>query len=184
MEPSMSTAKEPASVDLLRLLRTHERMIRGYAYALTRDFHLTDDIHQEVGVVVATGWETLPSGDGLVPWLLEVTRRKSLESLRRWGRRHQVELDEDVAQGLAESARLLVEDASVQRREHLSHCVEKLGGDARTIIEARYWQGKDCEQIALDLGRTVKSVYGVLARARIALAACVDQALGRGQGAR
>jgi DNA-directed RNA polymerase specialized sigma24 family protein len=64
--------------------------------------------------------------------------------------------------------------AEDERRRRLQECVGRLEGDARTAIEARYWQGLDGEAIAKRLGRSLKGAYQLLARARALLARCLE----------
>src|SRR6185295_18586586 len=80
VDPQMNPAER---IQLVQAVTRHQSMIQAYAYAVVRDFHLAEDIYQEVAVIVAERWESVPSGDGLVPWLRETTRRKALEALRK-----------------------------------------------------------------------------------------------------
>src|SRR5436190_18736060 len=74
-------------IQLVQAVTRHQSMIQAYAYAIVRDFHAAEDVFQEVAVIVAERWESVPAGDGLVPWLREATRRKAREALRT-KRRH------------------------------------------------------------------------------------------------
>src|SRR4029079_1723810 len=82
----------------------HQSMIQAYAYAIVRDFHAAEDVYQEVAVIVAERWESVPSGERLVPWLRETTRRKALEALRKL-RRASAALSDGVLEKLGESFR-------------------------------------------------------------------------------
>jgi RNA polymerase sigma factor (sigma-70 family) len=152
-------------------------MIRAYAYAITRDFALTDDIAQEVSLIIAEQWDAMPHGDGEVGWIKETTRRKALESLRRWKPARAVLSPEALAciAAVADD-----EPAPDPRNAALAACLDKLGGDARSVVEGRYWRDQSCEQIAEALGRSVKSIYGILNRSRLALAACVERSTAGG----
>src|SRR4051794_21653769 len=89
-------------IQLVQAVTRHQSMIQAFAYAVVRDFHMAEDIFQEVAVIVAEHWETVPTGDGLVPWLRETTRRKSLEALRKQ-RRASCVLSDSVLEKLGES---------------------------------------------------------------------------------
>jgi RNA polymerase sigma-70 factor (ECF subfamily) len=162
-------------MSLVRLLAEHRRMVVAYAYAITGDLHLAEDAAQEVALVVAERWDQVPRDAGVVPWLKEVTRRRALEALRRFGRRPA--LDPELLESLAEAFPSGEDEERARRRELVSRCLGKLGGDARAVIAGRYWDGLDCERIAERLGRTVKAVYGILARSRVALADCIENGL-------
>jgi RNA polymerase sigma-70 factor, ECF subfamily len=170
----MSDGVQRERVDLVRLLGEHQGMIRAYAYAITRDFALTDDVAQEVALVAAEQWDQVPRDGGAVYWLKEVARRKALEALRRWRPQRPV-LPEDVVAELADAF------TPELAREHggataVASCLEKLAGDALTVVRARYWNDLTCEEIAERIGRTVKSVYGILARSRTQLEECLARA--------
>jgi len=162
---------------LVTLLGEHRAMIRMYAYAITGDSSLVEDIYQEVSLAIVHHWDELPTGEGVVPWLKETTRRRSLEALRRFRSRRLV-LDEATLARVEAALPSAPEgrDVSAARREILSRCVEKLADDARSVVTERYWGNLSCDEIARKTGRTVKSVYGILARTRLALADCVRRA--------
>src|SRR5262245_34971818 len=100
------TLMNPAErIQLVQAVTRHQAMIQAFAYAIVRDFHAAEDVFQEVAVIVAERWETIPSGDGLVPWLRETTRRKALEALRKQRRRASSTLSDAVLEKLGESFR-------------------------------------------------------------------------------
>jgi RNA polymerase sigma-70 factor (ECF subfamily) len=156
-------------VRLVQALTAHQALIKGYAYAVVRDFHLAEDVYQDVAVVLAEKWDTVPPGPEIVPWLRETTRRKALEALRKKGRAAPLLSDEVLAR---------VGEAF----EPDPDCVGKLAPAARRVVEARWGEGADCEAIARRLGRSVQGVYALLKRARLALADCVDRRLAQAPG--
>lgn len=159
-------------VRLVQALTRHQAMVKAYAYAIVRDFHLAEDVFQDVATVVAERWEEIPAGDDLARWLREATRRKALEALRKRRRAVPILSDNVLAQ-LAPSFRPDEPDL----RDALSRCLGKLARVAREVVEARCGEGLACEEIASRLGRSVQSVYAIIKRARVALSECVDRAL-------
>lgn len=170
-------------VRLVQALTAHQPLIKAYAYAIVRDFHLAEDVCQEVAIILAQGWETVPPGPELVPWLRETTRRKSLEALRKKGRALPL-LSEAVLARVAESFAPETESARADLKTALADCVGKLAPAARRVVQARWGDGAECEAIARRIGRSVQGVYAVLKRARLALAECVDRRLAVGGDAR
>lgn len=163
----------------MELALTHRRMIEAYAFAITRDFHLADDIYQEVALVLMSQCAELPEGDGFMPWLKEVIRRKSRELVRKHGRTARMLSTE----ALDQVAATLPAEPENGLAEAMARCVDKLQDDARTGILARYVDRLDVPTIAQRLGRTVQGAYAVLKRARLALESCVERARRQGQGA-
>jgi RNA polymerase sigma factor (sigma-70 family) len=159
----------------LRLAIEHRRMIESYAYAITRDFHLVDDIYQEVALLVVAQWARMPADGGEIPWLKEITRRKALELIRKQAR---------MPRRLSDEAMQQVEAALPAPTDHdladaMARCVEKLPADARQAIRGRYGENLAVDEIAKRMGRTVQGAYAVLKRARLILEACVNRARGQ-----
>jgi len=162
-------------VQLVQAVTRHQSMIQAYAYAIVRDLHLAEDVFQEVAVIVAERWETVPPGEGLIPWLRETTRRKALEALRKQ-RRGATVLSESVLEKLGDSFRS-AEGAGHDLKDALAACLSQLEGPSRAILEARCGEGVAGEVIAERFGRTIQSVYSIIKRARLVLAQCVDRKL-------
>lgn len=150
----------------------HRRMIEAYAYAITRDFQLVDDIYQEVALVVIANWEQMPTSEGVIFWLKEVTRRKALELHRNQVRAGQL-LSQEAMQQIEAVFPIQAENSLA---DAMSRCVEKLPPDARRAIQDRYGGNLAVSEIAKRLGRTVQGAYAVLKRARLILEACVNRA--------
>ncbi|HVE40078.1 MAG TPA: sigma-70 family RNA polymerase sigma factor [Planctomycetota bacterium] len=171
-------AMNPAErIQLVQAVTRHQSMIQAFAYAVVRDFHVAEDVFQEVAVIVAEHWETVPTGDGLVPWLRETTRRKALEALRKL-RRSSCVLSDGVLEKLGESFRAA--GPAPDLKDALASCLSKLEGPSRAILEARCGDGLAGEAIAQRFGRSIQSVYSVLKRTRLILAQCVERTLAGG----
>ena len=164
-----------ARLQIVQFLARHQTMIQGYAYAISRDFHVAEDVYQEVAVIVADRWETLPNDEELGRWLRECTRRKTLEVSRRT-RHMPVTMSNEILDqvgahfgtGSGEEAR------GSNMRDIVAECAEKLRGMARRVVLARYRDNRACAEIAAELQRSVQGVYSILKRARRALAECIE----------
>ena len=165
----------------MELALLHRRMIEAYGFAITRDFHLADDIYQEVALVLMLQCDALPGDDGFMPWLKEVIRRKSRELLRKQSRL----LRMLSAEALDEVEACFPAPAATENglAEAMIACVDKLSGDARVGILARYVDRLDVPSIATRIGRSVQGAYAVLKRARLSLEECVERARRQGSGA-
>lgn len=174
----MTSPSARLRVDVVRCLERHRVMILAYAYAIVRDHHLAEDVHQEVAVIVASDPQRLPAdAEGLGRWLRAVTRRKALE-LGRAARRHCRMLDAELLVDLAGDFGHQEAAAHHARcKEAMTACLRSLRGDAHTVVHARYVEGLDGDRIADRLGRSVQAVYALLKRVRLGLAACVESRL-------
>lgn len=176
---SSMNAKDQYSqrVEIVQAVVKYQDMIKGYSYAIVRDFHLAEDVCQQVALIVAKNWESVPPEDQLAPWLRETTRRKSLEALRRHHRMPST-LPEEILEAVAEEFTVEQEETEHDRLYALmERCLGRLKGTARTVIEARYGEIRphSCKEIAGQLGRSVQAVYSIIKRARLALTRCVEQ---------
>ncbi|MHC4914162.1 MAG: sigma-70 family RNA polymerase sigma factor [Planctomycetota bacterium] len=163
-------------VELVRLLSRHQRAIYAYAHSILHDFHLAEDVYQEVAVIVAGTWPGIPPEEAVKPWLMEITRRKALEARRKSRRLSRVLPSNVLEQVEGEFARETAEDDGRQDlRDSLAACMAKLSELARQVIQARYGAGLSCQDIAGKLSRSVQSIYAILKRSRLSLAECVER---------
>ena len=171
----MEPANHPAStrLELVRVLTRQQPFILAYAYAIVRDHHLAEDVYQEVALILAEEWESVPAGVPQ-PWLKELVRRKALELGRR-SRRHAL-LSPEAISALGEVFPTAEDGGGDEDlRRAMADCLGKLPAEARTVLDGRYRDGESCEAIAARVGRSVQGVYAVLKRVRVALADCVGR---------
>jgi RNA polymerase sigma-70 factor (ECF subfamily) len=169
------SSDKTARLQIVQFLARYQTMIQGYAYAISRDFHIAEDVYQEVAVIVADRWETLPRDEELGRWLRECTRRKTLEVGRRT-RHMPVTMSNEILDQVGTHFR--AESAGEARgpdlRDIVAECADKLRGMAQRVVLARYRDNRTCAEIAAELQRSVQSVYSILKRARRALAECIE----------
>lgn len=158
----------------MQLAITHRHMVEAYAFAIVRNFHLAEDVYQEVALILVKDWQRIPDGPGFTPWLKEMVRRKSREL---WRKQHRTARLSDEA--LAQVGDAFPVEPEQDLPGHMARCLEKLHGDAKRAVLGRYRDDLEVPLIAAQLGRTVQSAYAILKRARLALKQCVEQAQAR-----
>jgi RNA polymerase sigma-70 factor (ECF subfamily) len=163
------------SGDLVRQLLHHRRVLQAYLYAIVRDPHLTEDLFQEVSVILLQKSPGL--GEVRDFWALarEVARREALAALRKRGRGHtslSPEALDAVDRGFEE-----ISSQAADRRESLARCITKLPRLWRRIVELRYWMNLPVSHVASRLSKTENTVSVTLNRIRLQLAECVRQRL-------
>lgn len=171
-------SKDPGEygVRLIRTLERHRVAILGCAYAILRDFHLAEDVYQEVAVELTRRIGDLPEGGQLTGWIRVTARHKSLQALHRQTRVPVLSREILELLGNEVDPSALADD----RRDRVRRCLAKLPPESRRVVEGRYADGLDCQAIAERIGRSVQSVYAVLKRARLALASCIERAMSSG----
>ena len=164
-------------IELVQALARVESAVRAYAYAILRDFHLAEDVGQEVALLAAGRWEALPRGEAFLAWARETARRKALDHIRkaaasrRRDRTFAAALSEETWEALAPRFRPPDADSVAALRE----CLDRLPPHAHAAVLARYGANRSCEEIAVQVGRSIQGLYAILKRARLALVACVDR---------
>ncbi|HLY11779.1 MAG TPA: sigma-70 family RNA polymerase sigma factor [Planctomycetota bacterium] len=168
--------------DFLKLLMEHRAMLHSFIYAITRDAHTTEDVLQEVSVVLWSKFSEFEAGTNFGAWSRSVAYREILAARRsEWrARRH---FDDSCAQAiLAAYERRSEQGEPSSHREALRSCLASIGGDLRTVIHCRYGLRMNSRDIARKLARTAQAVDALIYRGKKLLSACVRGRLeGEGQ---
>lgn len=148
--------------------------LRGYAIGLTGDPTLADDAVQECFMVVQARAADFREGTDFAAWTRTILRHKVLELLRFRNR---------AGSFPAELVELLAAEAPPPERweaerRALAGCLPRLAPKARRVVELRYLDGLQPEEIATRIAWTANAVNVALSRARIALRQCIQAALG------
>jgi RNA polymerase sigma-70 factor (ECF subfamily) len=158
---------------LLRVFHAKRALLRGYIFSATRDYHATEDILQEIAIVIATRASSFDFEREALPWLMGIARNH----IQRWYRARGKEAAY-VSYDILETCMPLFASYDMEemsdRRRALKECVERLPEKQRDIMRLRYVEEKDCNQISEVLGRSVQGVYSLLKRLKLALRKCVE----------
>lgn len=169
------TPNESAQAEIMRLFTGHQIQLRAYAYAICRDTHLTEDIVQEVAVVLITKYPDYDASRPFLPWALGITRRKALETIRARGR-IVLALDEPMLDRLEAGIVKVASPDRVQARlDAMMVCVEQMGPEGRDILSMKYVKRMSAQAIAEATRRNVAAVNSLLQRLRAKVVECVDR---------
>lgn len=139
------------------LYARHVREVYRFVHQRCRDHALTEDITQETFIAA------LNSADGpssiSVGWLLTVARNRLVDVLRR-DDRHERKLR------LVSAAEVQLDDVDPTDRLRIESALEKLSVDHRLVLTLHYIDGFTVPALAERLGRSVKSIEGLVTRAR------------------
>ena len=169
---SASNESQVRRVRVVQVLNQYQVMIQAQARTICGDWQLAEDVYQEVAMILARDPDAVPEDDGVIPWLREVTRRKSLEWARKHRRMPQL-LDEQILCQVAEAVPEPDRAEELASKQHLEHCLGQLQEDHQDILYGRYHEGASGEELAQRSGRSVQAVYAILKRARLAIERCV-----------
>jgi RNA polymerase sigma-70 factor (ECF subfamily) len=159
------TALKTAQSTFLRLYTPVQANLRAFLYAAVRDPHQTDDLTQQVGVVL---WRKFDQYDPTRPfagWAIGIARMELLKWRDRSARDRRVgSLSDDAVAAV------------------LAACVDRLAPAAKLAVQMKYRDGRPIRDIAAAQDRAVAAVEMALVRARRALKKCVESALARTAG--
>ena len=148
--------------------------LRAYVLSVVRDFHLMEDILQDVAIAAWRQYEGYDTSRPFVAWVLGMARHKCTDFMR--ARKVKPLLPEDVVRQLAEEASAFSEEA-MERRKVLADCADKLTPSAQGILRLRLEEGLGADEIARRMGKSWSAVRKVLSRARAFLARCTERQL-------
>ena len=157
--------------------------LHGYAWVVTGDPDLAEDVLQEVSLLALQKAEDINDETHLLGWLHETIRRQGL-SLRRKQMGQAMQLSTEVLAMLAE---VKVEQHNADHAAQvkaLRHCIELLGDKSRETLAMRYGQNMKPSEIAEQTNRPVRSVYQMITRAHTTLRECVTNKLAAERGPR
>jgi RNA polymerase sigma-70 factor (ECF subfamily) len=165
--------------EFIRLFSLYTNNIYSYIHVLAPVHADAEDVFQETS---RTLWEKFgeytPGPDaGFLAWALAIARIEVLRHRQREGRRQSVFSDR--LQEVLDQATLAAMDSVDWRIESLTDCYGKLPSDDRRVIDSRYGRETAVELIAIELGRSVHSIYRALRRIHTALFDCIHQAQSR-----
>jgi RNA polymerase sigma-70 factor, ECF subfamily len=150
--------------------------LRVFVLMCVPSYHDAEDVIQETAVAAAADFERYERNRSFMAWVLGIARNRVLRHWRSMGTAQQILFDEKTLMQV-EDAFSRTELNPDPRHEALEACLGQLSARSRRLIEHRYVQGLNIEQISARLGGTVQSAYSQLYRIRQALAECVRRRL-------
>lgn len=155
----------------------NQDMLAGYVYMQIRDFHDAEDVIQEVARSAAGSFDQYDPARPFGPWLIAIAKRRVVDYWRRQGR-SPLTLTDQAMQQIAD-AHLQLSENRDERFDALRACLSRLSDRHRHAIELRYSQALSPEQIAKRVGASTTAINALIYRVRKALAACINDRLGR-----
>ena len=166
----MNTKPEEVTAALLK-----DRLaLTSYFSCVTKDFHLAEDIFQEVCVKAVTRAQDFESARHAVLWARVTGRNRAIDLLRSQ-RGNEVQLSENMLTTLADE---WPSDAQVDAlRTALAECLPVLTSNNRELLRLRYFEQRSCGEVAAILARKLETVYQSLSRIHRTLGDCIRKRL-------
>ncbi|WP_146529460.1 RNA polymerase sigma factor [Novipirellula artificiosorum] len=154
----------------------HEQAsLTAYAYAVTHNYHLAEDVFQDVCVKAVSQCDHFDSLEHLSNWFRTSSRNHAITLIRSKEGRYVGLSPEMLATMEGEWAK--TNTAGDYRSEALNGCLEHLPAKSQKIMAMRYQENRSGEEIAEFMGTKVDSAYQAITRIHRALRDCVGQRL-------
>lgn len=148
-----------------------ERMpLTAFFASVTRDSHLAEDVFQEVCVKAVARAESFETTAHLMNWSRMTGKNRSIDILRARDGRYVGLSDEMLALLADEWPDKSPADAMQQA---LEHCITQITPNNRELLRLRYFEHRNCAEVAEILGRKIETVYQALARLHKTLGDCI-----------
>jgi RNA polymerase sigma-70 factor (ECF subfamily) len=161
-----------------RLIREFQKdrfRLIGYLRSLVGDADLTEDLFQEVTVVVLQKAAEFEEGRDLQAWCRGIARNLVLREREKSSRLRVFEGDRILDLVDAAYAEQSGDDPVEAQRTLLRRCMEMLGARPRELLTLRYGSGLSLREISARLDRTEGAVQVALSRIRKWLGDCVSR---------
>jgi RNA polymerase sigma-70 factor (ECF subfamily) len=166
---------DPQAEEFVVQLARHERLLGAYVMTMVPLPADADDILQEAKVVMWRAFAQFELGTNFAAWARKVCFHQVL-AFRKRRHRDRLEFSDDFIQTVAEEMDQ-AGDALAQRERALHGCLTKLSTDHRQVLELRYHENLEIDDMATRLGRTTTALYRLLSRIRQSLHDCITQSL-------
>ncbi len=140
------------------LVKRYERPVRAVALGILGDYHSAADVSQDAFVKAYDQMAGLRKPEAFGPWLMKITRRCALDSLRR--RPKETQLETKIVTAIEGPNGQLDED-----KQRLLAAVIKLPRSEKQVVILRYLGDNSVKDVADIVGRSVGTVTKQLSRA-------------------
>lgn len=159
---------------LIRSFQAERFRLIAYIRALVGDPDLTEEIFQEVSVVVLQKIDAFDPTRDLQAWCRGIARNLVLRERER-SRRLRIFDNEQIVDLVDAAFEEKAEDSLDTHRSLLKRCMGHLASGSREILDLRYRGGLSLREIATRLERSEGAVQVALSRVRKWLADCVQK---------
>jgi RNA polymerase sigma-70 factor (ECF subfamily) len=152
-------------------------IVDAFISSAVRNYADAQDILQDVAVAILDGHSLPQSGGDLTAWAIGIARHKIADHFRRMKRTQRL-MGEEVLQDVADAFAAQHEVWTAEGHA-LEHCLQRVKGEARDLLDLRYRDGYSPQEIARRLGRTSEAIRASLLRVRRGLRECIARRLGQ-----
>ena len=160
---------------IVRLIAQHQRRLLLYIRSLVPHRADAEEVLQEVTLFIWRHADEYRPGTDFAAWAYKIAYYQVLTHRKRQARQ-KLQFSDALVEQLAETAAAAAEMTD-RRQEALERCLQKLGEQDRELVRLRYEAGATAQDVAEQLGRSVKTVYRTLNRIHLGLLECIQRTL-------
>jgi RNA polymerase sigma-70 factor (ECF subfamily) len=157
----------------LRQWTSAQPSVANYVRAVVRDRAAAEDVLQETALVLFRKFAEYDEQRPFLPWALGIARFQVM-GMQRDSARSRVVFDDEVLEKLTEAWAAQAPEVS-ERSVTLESCMERLPSHAQRMVQLRYFEDLNAEQISQQLGGTAAAIRVTLQRIREQLRACIER---------
>lgn len=161
----------------VKQLLAHQTALRAYIVSLMPGSDDTEDVLQDVNVVLWEKMNDFEDGTNFRAWVLAVARIAIKAKFRDNKRHLSPSTDAELIQAIDQVWQKSDPLGTSLKQRALDRCLELLKQKDRDLIKARYTKGTNLEIHAQQVGRSADSLRTSLSRARAKLRDCVQSRL-------
>ena len=148
-----------------KLISKYSNSVYAYAFHIVGNFHTAEDIAQDVFVKVFFNLSTLQENERFGPWLFKITKRKSLDWIKKTKKQQWILLRDDL-KPLEKSP--LVDEIIIRREsiDELRNALARLDEPHRLVLILNYLSGFTSVEISKLLKATKSTIDSRIRRAK------------------
>lgn len=150
-------------------------VVSAYISSVVRDFHDSQDILQDVALLVSRNFAQYDPKRSFITWAIAIARNRVRDFWRETSV-DRVVFDSETVDAIAAAFEGL-EPKFGPVQEALDHCLKRVQGKSLTLVKLRYESGLKASEIAIRVHATVSAVEVALHRIRLALRDCIQNRL-------
>lgn len=147
--------------------------VAAFISSMVPNFQDSDDILQSVAITIVKKFDQYERDKPFVSWSIGIARKEILKFRRKCAKDPCV-LDDELIGRIATTYQKEFSRLD-EIKKALNHCIQKVQGRWRQILEMRYIRGMKPTRIAQQLGMSVNAVFISLHRARVTLKKCINR---------
>ncbi len=181
IEEAIARVQRKDRAAFTKIVECYQLRLRVFASSIVASREMVDEIVQTTFVFAYKNIDRYTLGTNFYAWLRSICRNYALEELRREVREQKKRAQ--YFECVVGQETLVAETREAEdRTAFLWTCMEKLGENARTLMDRRYTREEPIRAIAKKLGRSASAVKVALFRIREQLRECIEQQQAMAEG--